>query len=133
MQELRDIIAQWLAPWMMVGDFNLICRAEDKNNSNYNQALSGRFWRVIDDLALKEVPLQGRKFTWSNQQASPTLVRLDMVLVIVEWEEMYPNVLLQSAASNDSDHCPLLLSLWNNKASKSRFHFEAFWSKLDGF
>jgi hypothetical protein len=43
----------------------------------------GRFTRVIDDLVLKEVPFQGKNFTWLNQQVSPTLVELDMVLVIV--------------------------------------------------
>jgi hypothetical protein len=93
----------------------------------------GRFRRMIDDLVLKEAPLQGRNFTWSNQQASPTLVKLDRVLVTVEWEELYSNVLLQSAASHDYDHCPLLLRLKDNRAGKRRFHFEAFWPKLDGF
>jgi exonuclease III len=132
-QELRDFRAQCHGPWMLAGDFNLICRAEDKDNSNYNRDMMGRFRRMIDDLVLKEVPLHGRNFTWSNQQASPTLVKLDRVLVTVEWEELYPNVLLQSAASHDSDHCPLLLGLKDNRAGKRRFHFEAFWPKLDGF
>jgi hypothetical protein len=62
---------------MVAGDFNLIYKAEDKNNTNYNGAMMGRFRRLIDDLALKEMPLHGRKFTWSNQQDNPTLVRLD--------------------------------------------------------
>jgi hypothetical protein len=44
-----------------------------------------------------------------------------------------PNVLLQSAATSDSDHCPLLLGLKDNKVGKRRFHFEAFWPKLEGF
>jgi hypothetical protein len=74
--------------------------------------------RLIDDLALKDVPLHARKFTWSNQHASLTLVRLDRVLSIVDWEEIYPNVLLQSAASFDSNHCPLLLGLKDSKVGK---------------
>jgi hypothetical protein len=36
-------------------------------------------------------------------------------------------------ASNDSDHCPLLLGLRDNMAGHRRFHFEAFWPKLEGF
>jgi hypothetical protein len=118
---------------MIAGDFNLICRAEDKNNANYNRAMMGQFRRLIDDLALKDVPLHGRKFTWSNQQASPTLVRLDRVLSIVDWKEIYPNVLLQSVVSFDSDYCPLPLGLKDNKVGKRRFHFEAFWPTLEGF
>jgi exonuclease III len=69
-------------------------------------------------------------FTWSNQQANPTLVRLDKVLCTVDWENLYPNVLLQSSASEDSDHCPLLLGLNDIKRGKRRFHFESFWPNL---
>ena len=51
---------------MVAGDFNLIYRDEDKNNTNYNRAMMGHFRRFINDLALKEIPLHGRKYTWSN-------------------------------------------------------------------
>jgi exonuclease III len=132
-QELRDIRAQCQGPSMIAEDFNLICKVEDKNNTNYNRVMMGRFRRLIDDLALKDVPLHGRKYTWSTQQASPTLVRLDRVLRTGDWEEIYPNVLLQSATTFDSDHYPLLLELKDNKVGKRRFHFEAFWPKLEGF
>ena len=77
--------------------------------------------------------LHGRKFTWSNQQDSPTLVRLDRVLCSSNWEQLFPNNLLQSLTTEGSDHCPLLLSLNAVKPGKARFHFEAFWTKLDGF
>jgi len=133
LQELRDIRAACPGPWMVAGDFNLIYRDEDKNNANYNKAMMGRFRRFINDLALKEIPLHGRKYTWSNQQNSPTLVRLDRVLCSVDWEEKFPNCLLQSMASDDSDHCPLLLGLKDSKRGRPRFHFESFWTKLDGF
>jgi len=77
LQELRDIRAACPGPWMIAADFNLIYKDEDKNNANLNRAMMGRFRRFINDLDLKEIPLQGRKFTWSNQQVSPTLVKLD--------------------------------------------------------
>jgi hypothetical protein len=51
----------------------------------------------------------------------------------VDWEQFFPNVLLQSTASHDSGHCPLILGLHDNKSGKRRFHFEAFWPKLEGF
>ena len=85
----------------------------------------GRFRRFINDLALKEIPLHGRKYTWSNQQDSPTLVKLDRVSC--------SNCLLQSMASHDSDHCPLLLGLQDSKLVRPRFHFESYWPRLDGF
>jgi len=69
---------------MVARDFNLIYRDEDKNNANYNRAMMGRFRRFINDLALKEIPLHGRKYMWSNQQNFLTLVKLDRVLCSVD-------------------------------------------------
>jgi hypothetical protein len=51
----------------------------------------------------------------------------------VDWEDKFPNCLLQSWASECSDHCPLLLGLRDNIPGRRRFHFESFWPKLDGF
>jgi hypothetical protein len=52
---------------MLVGDFNLIYKDEDKNNANFNRAMMGHFRKLINYLSLKELPLHGRKYTWSNQ------------------------------------------------------------------
>jgi hypothetical protein len=80
-QELRDVRAQCTGSWMVAGDFNLIYRDEDKNNSNLNRAMMGRFRKGIDDMAVSEIR---RKFTWSisSDSASPTLVKLDRVLCL---------------------------------------------------
>ena len=52
--------------WLLIGDFNLILQAEDKSNNNLNRRLMGAFRRAVDDMELKELCLEGRKFTWSN-------------------------------------------------------------------
>jgi thiamine monophosphate kinase len=62
------------------GDFNLIYQAEDKSNSNMDRAMKGHFQCFINNLELHELPLLGRRFTWSNEREAPTLVRLDRVL-----------------------------------------------------
>lgn len=104
LQELREIQSACAGPWVVARDFNLIYKDEDKNNTNLNRAIMGRFWCLIDDLAIIDIPIHGRKFVWSNQHLSPTLVRLDRVLYSVEWEAIFSNVLLQSEASYDLDH-----------------------------
>jgi exonuclease III len=133
LQELRLVRSNCHGPWVVAGDFNLIYKDKDKNNPNLNRAMMGRFRRVLDDLALKELPLTGRKFTWSSGGDSPTLSRLDRVFSSSGWDELFPNCLLQSAASQDSDHCPLILGLNDLLAGKGRFHFASFWPRLDGF
>jgi endonuclease/exonuclease/phosphatase family metal-dependent hydrolase len=104
MQELRDVRAACLGPWLVLGDFNLTARTEDKNNGLANKAMMGRFRSLINDLELKDLPLLGRKYTWSNQQDSLT----DRVLCSADWEQLFPNFLLQSSATDGSDNCPLL-------------------------
>jgi hypothetical protein len=133
LQELRDVRAACQGPWLVMGDYNLIVKAEDKNNDNLNRATMGRFCHLINDLGLHDVPMRGRKFTWSNQQDSPTLVRLGRVICSTDWDKVFPNNLLQSSATVGSDHCPLLFSQNAVKQGKARFHFEAFWTKLEVF
>ena len=43
MQELRWIKPLVQEKWMILGDFNLICRTEEKNNPNINLRLMGLF------------------------------------------------------------------------------------------
>lgn len=95
--------------------------------------MMGRFRRFVNDGELKEVPLLGRRYTWSNEREAPTLVKLDRVLCTSDWENMFPDCILHSQASQISDHCPLLLSLTAGGHGKKRFHFESFWTKLPGF
>jgi len=67
----------------MAGDFNLIYQVEDKNNTNLDRAMMGRFRRFLDEVKVKEIPLLRRKYTWSNERSSPTLVRLDRTFCCV--------------------------------------------------
>jgi hypothetical protein len=76
----------------------MICSEADKNNQNLDRAMMGRFRRWINDMNLKELPLHGRQYTRSNGYNNPTLVRL-RVFCSVEWEEAFPDCLLQSSAT----------------------------------
>jgi hypothetical protein len=133
LQELRSIRLTCVGPWAVGGDFNLIYKVEDKNNQNVDRAMMGRFRRLLNELELVEIDLLGRQFTWSNEREAPTLVRLDRVFVTTDWDQLFPDCILQALASSISDHCPLLLGLRDSFMGKRRFHFESFWPKLDGF
>jgi hypothetical protein len=63
--------------WLLMGDFNLIRSPQDRNKAggNINEMLL--FNEAISNLGLVDIPLKGRKFTWSNMQNSPLLQRLD--------------------------------------------------------
>uniref|UniRef100_A0A453JFV8 Endonuclease/exonuclease/phosphatase domain-containing protein n=1 Tax=Aegilops tauschii subsp. strangulata TaxID=200361 RepID=A0A453JFV8_AEGTS len=99
MQELRDMRVSCPGPWMVCGDFNLILHDEDKSRGNLNCRMMGRFRRLTIDLMLKEVYLNGRRFTWSNEQSPPTLVHLDRVLCTSDWEDAHADCHLRCLAS----------------------------------
>jgi hypothetical protein len=99
LQELKEIKDTCVGPWIIGGDFNLIFREEDKNNSNINRAMLGDFHRLINSLDLKEIHLKGRRYTWSNQRDAPTLVKLDHVFCTSSWEDLFPDASLHSNAT----------------------------------
>jgi len=123
LQELRDI-RQFLSDrWLVIGDFNLILQAQDKSNSNLNRRMMGTFRSWVNDLELKELSLQGRRFTWSNDV---TQTRIDRAFCTSDWDLMLPGCALQALSSSVSDHCPLLLVGRREIAKYSGFRFEVF-------
>jgi exonuclease III len=133
LQDLKSIPPPMHNRWLILGDFNLIYQEQDKNNSNLNQRLMGTFKAVIDHLRLKEIKLNGRRFTWSNQQDSPTLTRIDRLLCTPEWELIFPACFLHSLPSLMSDHTPLLLQGKLDHHHNTSFRFENFWTEMEGF
>jgi exonuclease III len=133
LQELRDLAAPDRERWLVVGDFNLIYQAADKNNTNLNRRLMGSFKATIDALHLKEIRLNGRRFTWSNGQDNPTLTRIDRFFCTPEWELLFPSCYLHSLPSTMSDHTPLLLQGDLDRAPSNFFRFKNFWIEMEGF
>jgi hypothetical protein len=63
--ELRGLKNMVLDAWLLLGDFNLITKASDKNNLNINRRLIDKFRAARDFLELKDMRMNGRRFTWS--------------------------------------------------------------------
>ena len=131
--ELVSARALLPGPWLLIGDFNLISSTAEKNNANINKRSLASFRRFISDQELKDLHLFGWRFTWSNERASPTLVRLDRALTSSEWDALFPDCMLQALSSDSSIHCPLLLTSSVSSRCRRRFHFESFWTKQSGF
>jgi hypothetical protein len=51
-----------LSRWIVMGDFNLIYRAQDKSNGRVNRPLMNGFRIILDDLELKELHLHGHRY-----------------------------------------------------------------------
>jgi hypothetical protein len=80
--------------------------------------------------------MHGGQYTWSNKQASPTLEKLDRILMTLDWEDMFPLVSVRKLVRDISDHNALLLDTGTQSsiANKSReFRFDISWFKHDDF
>lgn len=86
---------------------------------------SDLFNHIINMHELRELHLNGGKCTWSNNQASPTLEKLDRVLINKEWEKLFPLTIIQKKVRLMFDHNPLLIYV-GQKQNKKRppFRFE---------
>jgi hypothetical protein len=120
-------------PWLVCGDFNMIYQAVDKNNNRLNRRLMGQFRRFLSEGNLREIHLQGRLFTWSNERAHPTLERIDRAFISNEWDTLHPDCNLQSLSPSCLDHTPLLLRTDASFFTHKMCHFRSFWPKFPGF
>jgi hypothetical protein len=114
-------------PWLVIGDFNLIRSAQDKNNSNVNGRLIRAFNDCIHNSALLELPLLDRLFTWSNMRDSPTLARLDRAFINNAFNTSFPHTHLSSLPRPTSDHVPLLATIATSVPVCRPFRFERSW------
>lgn len=133
LRELNDIRDLHAGPWVVLGDFNLLVNPEDKSNNAINRRMISRFQAQLNRLELKELYLNGRRYTWSNKRENATLEKIDHVFATVSWEESYPSCFLSALGTTVSDHCPLLLDLNAEFRTGKRFKFEAFWTKKEDF
>ena len=133
LHELSSIASSTSGPWAIVGDFNLIRYAEDKSNDTFNIREASLFNAFINDCGLLEIPLLDRLFTWSNNQANPTLVRLDRALVNIEWNNLLTDTSLSSFCRNESDHVPLSLRASANIPRPVIFRLNNSWLSAPTF
>jgi exonuclease III len=68
-----------------------------------------QFNHTIDYLQLLELDLNGKLFTWTNEQDDPTMSRIDRFLATTEWHDIFPQADLQAIGTMTSDHCPLIM------------------------
>ncbi|XP_071683729.1 uncharacterized protein [Lolium perenne] len=134
LQELEGRVDNSQFPIMLMGDFNLIRGAQDKNNSNINWALVNLFNDAIARWALLEVARTGAAYTWTNKQTNPVRSLLDRAFVSPEWELRFPLARLTAETRIGSDHTPLILDSGENASRRmARFAFENSWLVVPGF
>ena len=92
-----------------------------------------RFVVVLDDLGVRDLPLQEGPFTWSGGSNGHVTSRIDRFLVLRDWESYFSRVTQSTLPKPVSNHFPILLDGGGIKSSPSPFRFETMWLKSEGF
>jgi hypothetical protein len=119
--------------WLVVGDFNLLRKPEDRNRSGGNISEMLEFNAAISNQRLEELKLYGTKYIWTNKQLSPLLERLDWFFASVAWLTNYPGSFVSSLSRDTSDHTPCLISISTDVPKAKVFRFENYWLLHDDF
>lgn len=119
--------------WVVVGDFNLLRKPDNRNKpgGNVNEMLL--FNEAINALGLVELPLYGKKYTWTNKQPSPLLERLDWFFTSSSWTTAYPDTFVSTLIMQTSDHWPCNITVSASIPRGQVFRFENYWMQHPSF
>ncbi|KAG2590773.1 hypothetical protein PVAP13_5NG412800, partial [Panicum virgatum] len=96
-------------PFIIWGDFNLVRFPSEKNKPMVVGRFTNCFNAIISAYELIDIHMTNGKYTWSNNQSDPTLVRLDRFLVSKDWEVYFLETIISRLPREVSDHNPLIL------------------------
>jgi endonuclease/exonuclease/phosphatase family metal-dependent hydrolase len=134
LSELSGICAKDDVPTLLGGDFNILRYSSEKNKLFSGNRYCDLFNWIINSYELREIEMSGEKYTWSNNQAEPTLEKLDRILVNNKWDASFPLSTVRKIPRFVSDHNPLVLDTENEQVQKVKtFCFETSWIKHPDF
>ncbi|RVW49203.1 putative ribonuclease H protein [Vitis vinifera] len=132
-EELGAIRGLWSDPWCIGGDFNVVRFPSERSREGRLTGSMRRFSEVIEELALKDLPLHGGLFTWSGGLNGLSRSRLDRFLISEDWENHFSGASQCSLPRPVSDHFPILLDGGGTRRGPIPFRFENMWLKEEGF
>lgn len=112
--------------WLIVGDFNLLRKLEDRNRLGGSIGEMMLFNEAISSLGIVEIPLHGRRYTWTNMQQPPLLERLDWFFSSNAWTLKYPHTLARSLIMETSDHWPCVIEIKTSIPRPRIFRFKNY-------
>jgi endonuclease/exonuclease/phosphatase family metal-dependent hydrolase len=115
--------------WIFMGDFNFYRSQNDRNKPGGNVDDMLQFNDIIRAQSLVDLPLQGARFTWSNMQTDPLLVKLDWFLTSNNWTSIFPNTSVAALSRPVSNHIPCVVSIQSFIPKSNIFRFENYWTQ----
>ncbi|XP_034710620.1 uncharacterized protein LOC117933367 [Vitis riparia] len=132
-EELGAIRGLWSNPWCIGGDFNVIRFPSERSREGRLSGTMRRFSEVLDELALRDLPLQGGPYTWSGGLNGQSRSRLDRFPISEDSENHFSGVSQCTLPRPVFNHFPILLDGGGVRRGPIPFRFENMWLKEEGF
>ncbi|XP_060211977.1 uncharacterized protein LOC132639556 [Lycium barbarum] len=136
-ESLYYLASDMTLPWLVGGDFNVICDEEEKYGGlpvSLNEVED--FRHCINTCNLTDLGYKGSVFTWWNGRGFEDCVfkRLDRCLGNIEFQQLFPGLQITHLIKQGSDHSPLFIECKDQvpKVRKS-FKFLKIWAKHETF
>ncbi|XP_028060848.1 uncharacterized protein LOC114264432 [Camellia sinensis] len=123
---LYNLKASFPKPWCLGGDFNEIKAIGERKGCVRRDRGMQEFNEFLNNIELVDVPMLGRKYTWSNSQSGACWSRIDRFLLNPEWLVWF-NFKLWGLPRILSDHCPILLKEDDRDWGPKPFKFLNAW------
>ncbi|XP_024199277.1 uncharacterized protein LOC112202498 [Rosa chinensis] len=129
---LCELFVQSALPWIVVGDFNEVLHASEKDGGCVRR--EGQMQQFRDVLAfcdLFDLGFSGSAFTWSR---AGIRCRLDRAVGTASWIDIFPAAQASNLKPIHGDQVPILLGVHRSplapvQRQRKRFLFESFWVK----
>ena len=132
-EELDAVRGLWEGLWCVGGDFNTIRFPIERRRGGRISSSMRRFSKVIEDLGLRDILLQGDPFTWRGGRNNGSMSRLDCFLFSDNWEGYFSNAVQTTLPRPVSYHFPILLDMEGISRGPAPFRFEIMWLRVVGF
>ena len=88
---------------------------------------------IIEQASLRDLPMNGRKYTWANNLPDSTYERSDRILICQDWEDKYPLATVNAMEREILDRSALLLDTGDHRKNQPIFRFENAWMLMEVF
>ncbi|XP_074288829.1 uncharacterized protein LOC141613981 [Silene latifolia] len=133
---LIQMKANYLEPWIVMGDFNNVLHFDERIGSSVTAAEVRAFQDCVDVCGLYDLIVTGAYFTWNNKQEGECRVfsRIDRVMANASWILNGPSGIANFLPEGLYDHSPCILSLWEDcDRKKNSFKYFNMWGKDEKF
>ncbi|XP_074301073.1 uncharacterized protein LOC141632425 [Silene latifolia] len=116
--------------WILLGDFNVVRDVTERiSNTPPNLADILDCNSCLLHCGVADITSTGCEMSWTNKQDIDTLVwsKLDRARTNVDWKLQYPATSAVFLPAGVSDHSPILVTVFEDKHSGSRFSFLNCW------